>query len=70
MHVLLCGLFLSPVAGWRLRPCGAHELVWAIGVGSWGSKSDRIPTWYNLPWSEKIVMCLSKPALPVEGVFR
>lgn len=24
------------------------------------------PTWYNLPCSEKIVMCLSKPALPVQ----
>ena len=24
-----------------------------------------VPTWYNLPWSEKIVICLSYPALPV-----
>lgn len=24
-----------------------------------------VPTWYNLPVSEKMVICLSKPALPV-----
>jgi hypothetical protein len=28
------------------------------------SKND-IPTWYRRPWSEKMVICLSYPALPI-----
>ena len=36
-----------------------------------GGISRYAPTWYNLPWSEKIVMCLSYPALPkTENVIR
>lgn len=47
--------------------CSAQATMEMFEAGKPRVVEPGVPTWYNLPWSEKIVMCLSKPALPVEG---
>lgn len=45
-----------------------NVVTWAFGAEGIVVGGVAIPTWYNLPCSEKIVMCLSMPVAEIGSV--